>query len=331
MDRERYRMYVIAVDLGGTNLRVALVDKSGKIIEKRDTPTRVVGGEKIVIQQMIDLIRDVLKKSQVDVQQIMGIGIGCPGPLDTKTGVIIDTPNLGWRNVALKETIEQEFQMSVCVDNDGNLAALGESWLGAGRGVEHLVCLTLGTGIGGGIIINGEILHGARDAAGELGHIIVEPNGLRCGCGNYGCMEAYASGPGITKRTIFSIKEGITTVITELVQNQLEKITPLVVYQAAIKGDELANYILSETGRYLGIGIVSIVNVLDPQLVIIGGRVAQMGELLLNHIKDEITKRAFLEPCRRIAIVPAELGDDAGIIGAAKMIQNLIYHRGTEK
>ncbi|MDI6736438.1 MAG: ROK family protein [bacterium] len=323
-------MYIIAVDIGGTNLRVALVDTSGKIIERWETPTRVSEGEKIVIRQMIEIIRDMLEKGKVDVGQIMGIGIGCPGPLDTKTGVIIDTPNLGWKNVALKDTIEQEFHLPVCVDNDGNLAALGESWLGAGREVNHLVCLTLGTGIGGGIIINGEILHGANDAAGELGHIIVEPNGLRCGCGNYGCMEAYASGPGITKRTIFSIKEGITTIITELVQNQLEKITPLVVYQAAIKGDELANDILKETGRYLGIGIVSLVNVLNPQLVIIGGRIAQMGEILLNHIKDEVTKRTHLEPCRRITIVPSQLSDDAGIIGAAKMIQNLIYHRGTE-
>jgi len=323
-------MYIVSVDLGGTNIRVALVDQNGKIIEKQEIPTRVAEGEKIVIRQMKELIRDVIKKSKMAVQQIMGIGIASPGPLDTKTGVIINTPNLGWKNVPLKDAIEEEFHLPTYVDNDGNLAALGEYWLGAGVKVNYLVCLTLGTGIGGGIIINGEIFHGATDAAGELGHVIVEPNGLRCGCGNYGCMEAYASGTGITKRTTQAIKEGAVTSITELVKNQLEKITPLIVYQAATKGDELANHILNETARYLGIGIVSIVNVLNPQLVIIGGRVVQMGELLLNYIKDEVAKRAFLEPCKRIAIVPAKLGDDAGIIGAAKMIQNLIHYKGTE-
>lgn len=313
-------MYVIAVDIGGTNLRVAIVDRNGKIIEKKQTPTEVSGGATVVIQQVIGLIYDVLKKSKVSFCQVIGIGIGCPGPLDTKTGVIIDTPNLGWKNVALKDTIEQEFQIPVYVDNDGNLAALGESWLGAGRDVNYLVCLTLGTGIGGGIVINGEIFHGATDAAGELGHIIVEPYGLRCGCGNYGCMEAYASGVGITKRTIQAIKEGAPTIITDMVQKQLDKITPMIVYQASMKGDELAKYILRETGRYLGIGIISIVNMLNPQLVVIGGKIAQMGDLLLNYIKDEVSKRAYLTPCKQFSILSAQLGDDAGIIGAAKMI-----------
>ncbi|MEW6619426.1 MAG: ROK family protein [bacterium] len=310
--------YVIAVDLGGTNIRAAVVDQTGKIIEKKDTATKVSEGHEVVIQQMKELIQDVIK--EVSFQQIVGIGIGSPGPLDTKTGVIIDTPNLGWKNVALKETIEEEFHLPTYVDNDGNLAALGEKWLGAGKEVENLVCLTLGTGIGGGIIINGEIFHGSNDAAGEVGHIIVEPNGLRCGCGNYGCMEAYASGQGITKRTTYAIKQGTTTIISELVQNQLERITPLVVYQAAIKGDEVANYILKETGRYLGIGIVSIVNVLNPQLVVIGGKVAQIGDLLLQYVKEEVTKRTYLEPCKRISIVLAQRGDDAGLIGAAKMV-----------
>ncbi|MEW6097525.1 MAG: ROK family glucokinase [bacterium] len=312
--------YVIAVDLGGTNIRVALVDQNGKIIEKKDTRTKVSEGHKVVIQQMKELIWEVIRKTKLDIQQICGIGIGSPGPLNTKTGVIIDTPNLGWKNVGLKDAIQQEFHLPTYVDNDANLAALGEYWLGAGKEVENLICLTLGTGIGGGIILNGEVFHGAGDVAGELGHVIVDPNGLKCGCGNHGCMEAYASGPGIVKRTIFAIKEGRKTLINELTSGDLEKITPLVVYQAALKQDELANYIIKETGRYLGIGIISIVNVLNPQLVIIGGRVAQMGNLLLKYIKEEVIKRAYLEPCKQISIVLAQLGDDAGIIGAAKMI-----------
>jgi len=313
-------MYVIAVDLGGTNIRVALVDLNGKIIEKKDTLTKTSQGYEIVIQQMKTLIWEVIRKTNTDIHQIWGIGIGSPGPLNTKTGVIIDTPNLGWKNVALKEAIEQEFHLPTYVDNDGNLAALGESWLGAGKGIENLVCLTLGTGIGGGIILDGKIFHGTNDSAGELGHVIVEPNGLKCGCGNHGCMEAYASGPSIVRRTILAIKEKGKTLINELVGGNLDKISPFIVYQAALKQDELANYIIKETGRYLGIGIISIVNVLNPQLVIIGGRVAQMGNLLLNFIKEEVAKRAYLEPCKQISIVLAQLGDDAGIIGATKMI-----------
>jgi len=307
--------YIIAIDLGGTNIRAALVDQNGKIIEKKDTSTITGQGHEIVIQQMCGLMWDVIKKSKVEHQEIIGIGIASPGPLDTKTGVIIDTPNLGWKNVHLKDAIEQEFHLPTYVDNDGNLAALGESWLGAGKGVNYLICLTLGTGIGGGIIINGELFHGSTDAAGELGHIIVEPDGLRCGCGNYGCLEAYASGPAIVKRTFLAMKAGKRTQLEEAAE-----ISPLVIYQAALKNDELANEIIKETGRYLGIGIISLVNVLNPQLVIIGGRVAQMDKILLKYIREDVTKRAFLEPGRRISIVLAQLGDDAGIIGAAKMI-----------
>ncbi len=312
--------YIIAVDLGGTNIRAAVVSQNGKIIEKKDTPTKVAEGHEIVIQQMKELIWEVVKKANVDIQQISGIGISSPGPLNTKTGVIIDTPNLNWKNVCLKDAIQQEFHLPTYVDNDGNLAALGEQWLGAGKDVENLVCLTLGTGIGGGIIINGEIFHGSNDYAGELGHVIVEPDGFKCGCGNHGCMEAYASGTGIVQRTIRAIKKGRKTVISELVEGELEKITSLVVYQAALKQDELSNYIIKETGQYLGIGIISIVNILNPQLVIIGGRVAQMGNLILKYVEEEVAKRAYLEPCKQISIVLAQLGDDAGIIGATKMI-----------
>lgn len=307
--------YVIAVDLGATNIRTALVTSAGKIVERKEQRTKVAQGYKVVIHQIKELIWDMIKKARVDLQQIRGIGVGSPGPLNTKTGVIIDTPNLGWKNVGLKDAIEDEFRLPTYVDNDGNLAALGEKWLGAGKEVENLVCLTLGSGIGGGIISQGEIFHGSNDAAGELGHIIVEPEGLKCGCGNYGCMEAYAAGPSMVKRTILAIKEGRKTQL-----GTADEISPALIYQAALQKDELASQIIKDTGRYLGIGIVSIVNVLNPELIIIGGRVSQMGEMLLNYIKEEVTKRAYLLPAKNISIVLAQLGDDAGIIGASKMV-----------
>lgn len=313
-------MYVISVDLGGTNIRAALVNSNGGIIEKKQTTTKAAEGNKVVIQQIKKLIFDVVKKTKVDTKKVLGIGIGCPGPVDPKTGIILQTPNLGFKDVALKEEIESEFYLPTYIDNDANLYALGEYWLGAGKGIENLICLTLGTGIGGGIIINGEVFHGNDGFAGELGHVIVEPDGLKCGCGNYGCMEAYASATGIVKRTILAIKQGKKTLINELVGENLEKITSFVVYQAALKQDELANYILKETGKYLGIGIISIVNVLNPQLVIIGGRVARMGNLLLRYIQEEVVKRAYLAPCKKISIVLAQLQDNAGIIGVVKMI-----------
>jgi glucokinase len=246
-----------------------------------------------------------------------GIGIGAPGPLNRATGTVIQSPNLGWRNFPLRDLISNAVNLPAVLDNDANCATYGEWWLGAGRNVENLIGLTLGTGIGGGIVLNGEIFHGVSDAAGEIGHMTIEANGRKCPCGNYGCLEAYASGPAIARRAIEGLEAGVESLLSDLVGDHVEKITAATVYEAAINGDPYANEVMRETAKFLGAGVANIINIFNPDMIVISGGVTKAGDHLFVPLRSEVRRRAFKSALDACQITAAQLPGTAGVIGAA--------------
>ena len=250
-------------------------------------------------------------------KEIAGVGIGSPGPLDTKTGVVLLTPNLGWTNYPLRDRLTQALGKPATLDNDANCAIFGEWWRGAARGADHVVGLTIGTGIGGGIVLSGAIYRGASDIAGEIGHMTIDAMGRRCKCGNYGCLEAYASGPAIAARAVEGIEAGVDTSLPRYVQGDMSKITAQVVYEAAHDGDDFALEVVKDTARFLGAGVANIINVFNPQVVVICGGVTLAGDRLFVPLRSEVKRRAFKPAVDVCRIVPGELTGTAGVYGAA--------------
>jgi glucokinase len=250
-------------------------------------------------------------------KEIVGVGIGSPGPLDTKKGIVILTPNLGWINMPLRDRIAEGVKLPAVLDNDANCAIYGEWWRGAARGVEDVIGLTIGTGIGGGIVLGGKIYHGASDAAGEIGHMTIDANGRLCKCGNQGCIEAYASGPAIAARAVEGIQAGAKSALPQYVAGDLSKITAQVVYEAANDGDGYALEVVHETANLLGAAVASLVNIFNPNVVVICGGVTQAGEKLFGPLTAEVHRRAFKPAWEVCRILPGTLTGTAGVYGAA--------------
>ena len=312
--------YYIGVDLGGTNLRAAVADTdTGRIYHQRKRPTLAAEGQEAVIQRIVQLIRDLTQESRVQDCDIKAVGIGVPGTLDLDNGVINFLPNLPgkWLNVPLRAIVEEQVGLPVALINDVRAITLGEWTFGAGRGVENLVCLAIGTGIGGGVVVNGQLHLGIGGTAGEFGHHVVEVNGLPCGCGGKGCLELYASGPAIAAMGVKEVMHGHTTRIGELVDHDLNRIDAEIIVQAAKEGDPIANGILQRAGMYLGIAVGNILGVLSPQRVIFGGGVSRAADLLLAPIVRTVNERVHAVPVSKVDFVLAELGINGGLIGAA--------------
>ena len=246
-----------------------------------------------------------------------GIGIGSPGPLDRATGVVLRTPNLGWRDLPLRDLISGATGLPATLDNDANCAAYGEWWMGAGRGIDHLVVITIGTGIGGGIVLNGEVQHGCSDVAGEAGHMTINFMGRKCGCGNYGCLEAYASGPNIAARAVEGIERGAESVLSEMTGGELHLVTAETVSDAVVRGDAYAKEVMAETAKILGTGVANLINLLNPQAMVVTGGVTGAGDHLFLPLRAEVRKRAFPSAVSACEILPSGLPDTAGVIGAA--------------
>lgn len=316
------KKYSIGVDLGGTNIVSAIVDYQGKIVNSLKVPTLAERGKEATIERIIETIQKNIIQSSIVYDNIIGIGIGAPGPLNIKKGIINFAPNLpGWRDIPLKKILEDEFNMKVILENDANAAAWGERSFGAGRGVDNLVCFTLGTGIGGGIIIDGKIYHGNNCGAAELGHVTVNKEGPRCNCGNYGCLEAYSSATGIRNRIKHKVKKGVKSQFLNLDDDRSVESTSLkLIFETARKGDRLTQDIVEDAITYLGIAISNIVNILNPEMVILIGGITNEGDKLLIPLKKEVTKRAFRSNYKFLKIVFGELGDNAGALGAAALI-----------
>jgi len=303
--------YVIGVDLGGTNIKAGVVDSEGNIIASDSIPTEVEKGRDAVTDNICLAAKKVLEQAGKDLKDVLGLGLGAPGTLNLREGVILFSPNLTCLNEApIRRMIEERLNIPVTLENDANAAAWGEKWVGAGKDVSSLVMFTLGTGIGGGVIINNELVHGFNDVAGELGHQVLYADGVKCGCGNNGCIEAYASCPAMVRR----MKEAIASGKKSILSGDFEAAD---ITKAALQGDETAREIVEETGRMLGVIATNMLHILNPEMVVFAGGMIAAGDMLLKPIRDEVKKRAFKASQEGVQIVFAKLGGNAGVIGAA--------------
>ena len=303
----------VGIDLGGTNIKGGVVDPSGKVLCFESTATEAARGPAHVLDRIAALVATVRDAAGVEWDSIAAVGIGSPGPLNTRTGVIHDTPNLpGWVNLPLADEVSRRCGYPVVVENDANAAALAEAVVGAGKGLDCMLMLTLGTGIGGGIVIGGRVWHGADDHGGELGHISVCSDGARCNCGSIGCVEAYASATGVVRRTVEALAAGGKSYL-----KNAEKITAAKVFQAAAMGDELAGRIVADTIVCLATAMGSLINTFNPDMIVLFGGMTNAGEQLFGPLLAEVARRCFSIGALRCQIVRSQLGDHAGVIGAA--------------
>lgn len=309
----------IGIDLGGTNIKAALVNtETGEIAAVRSTPTHAREGHDAVLAQMAVLIEEIILASNLSKDNVGGIGIGIPGALDLERGTTVFLPNLpgNWRNVPVRDQLARLSHLPVAILNDARSMTLGEWKFGAGRGFDT-ACYTLGTGIGGGLVINGRLHLGINGSAGELGHVSVDLNGPKCGCGSQGCIEAYASGPAIAALGMKAVVQGRNTTIADMCGGDLNKITPELVCEAARRGDEAAREIYEFAGTVIGAGIANVITAVTPRRIVIGGGVAAAGELILDPIRRSMRARVFLVDALQVEVVAAQLGNNAGLIGAA--------------
>ncbi len=312
--------YAIGVDLGGTKIATGITDLSGNMVARRFVATDAASGEAVVIARIMRSIHDIIKEAKVSNEEVAGIGICCPGPLNPETGVVIFAPNLGWNHVPIVAHIVEEFGIPTYLENDANAAALAEKWFGAGRDVQSLLYVTVSTGVGGGIILNGDIYRGRNHMAGEIGHAIVQPEGgERCGCGQYGCLETIASGTAIGRRAREVVQAGGGQRMLELAGSS-EAITARTVADAAADGDADAKAVLERAFLYLGTFIVNMLNVLNVEKIVIGGGVSKLGESLFVPVRRVVDDKMSDVPAKYTPIVPAETGDSVGILGAVGLV-----------
>lgn len=321
MSKNKEQKLILGVDLGGTKIATALVTAQGEIVVRRRSPTPAQAGPDAVISSICTTIDKTLSAKKSSPSQLLSIGIAAAGIIDSDNGKVIFSPNLpGWHEVPLRDAIEQRFGIPSYLGNDATLAALGEWHFGLKRKVANLIYVTVSTGIGGGIIANGKLYTGACSAAGEIGHMTIEVNGPKCNCGNVGCWETLASGTTLAREAAKQITEGADTSITELVDGDISKIDAEIVFLAAKQGDRLAKELISRLGYYFGVGLVNLVNIFNPELILVGGGVAKMGALLLQPAIKVVKERAFSTLANAVEIKPALLGDDSGVLGAVAFV-----------
>jgi len=309
---------ILVLDLGGTQLRLALANRDGKLLSRYAAPTQAAQSQRRLIGRINRAIREIT--SDIDLKQVLGMGVAVAGLVNPETGVLLSSPNLPrLRNVRLKALLERELKAPVWLANDASLAALGEHRFGAGRGFSHLVYITVSTGIGGGVIIDNGLFLGGQGYAAEIGHMVIDPDGPRCACGNIGCLEAFASGSAIARMALEELSRGGVSIITSLAEDDLSRVTAEMVARAAQSGDPLAEEIMDRAGTSLGIGVVNLLHLFDPELVIIGGGVSRAGELILRPVRRVIAERA-MSGFKGAKVVTSALGDDSGLLGAVAWV-----------
>lgn len=312
---------VLGIDIGGTTFTIGAISTEGRRIGAlHEEPTNPRDGADGVLQRIVSAGRSVMDVVRNDNPgaEFIGIGAGAPGPLDAEAGVVLLTPNLGWVDYPLRDRLQAALGLPTVIDNDANCAVLGEWWQGAAQGTRHAIGFTIGTGIGGGIVVNGELYHGASGCAGEIGHTTIEANGRHCACGNYGCLEAYASGLAIARRAVEAIESGEATTLLQRAGGDPSNITARTVYDAAHDGDELARELVHETAQFLGAGVANLVNVFNPEVVVVCGGVTRAGDLLFVPLRREVSRRAFKPAVQAVRIVAQQL-EAPGVFGAARV------------
>ena len=298
------RRVAIGVDIGGGSVRMGLVSTNGRILVRSDFKTTDYLGRRKLLAALIRTLDGLLRVAKKKNLKVTGIGIGAPGPIDVEKGFVYFFPNIpGWKNTPLKKILEKKIKLPVFVDNDANVMALAEFRFGAGRGARTLIALTLGTGIGGGLVIDGKLYHGHSYSAAEIGHMVINENGPRCSCGNRGCVETYVG----------------TNYFVRSSKNR-KRLSPQSAARAALRGDADAKELWKETARHLGTALVGLVNILNPERIVLGGGIAQSGGLLFRPLKAAIRRKAFPIAAASVKVVAAKLGMDAGIIGAATLV-----------
>ena len=309
---------VLAIDLGGTKIIAAIISDEGQVMAREYYLTLAEEGPQAVIDRVLSAIDHLLSLRNIGAPQLDSISLAAAGAIDLDKGVVTLSPKLpGWYNIPLRDIVKGKYRVNTFLINDASAAAWGEHHFGVGRGVNNLILLTLGTGIGGGVIINGELYSGRCGSAGEIGHMTIDVNGPRCSCGNVGCLEMLASGTAVAQEAVRRISQGERSSLAEIVDGKVENITAEAVGAAAKNGDSLALEVISKAATYLGAGMVNLVNIFNPEMIIIGGGMAQMGDLLLDTARQVVKERAFPLSAQAVRVVTAQLGDNAGVLGAA--------------
>jgi glucokinase len=316
---------LVGIDLGGTNIKAGVVTTEGEILVQDRAKTLPEEGAESVLRRMADLACRVVEQAEANMDDVLAIGVGSPGPLSARNGVVIFTPNLNWKDVHVVDVLTGHLNKPIFLENDANSACWGEYWAGAGAEFDSMFILTLGTGVGGGIILGGELLRGATESGGHLGHVVVEPDGLPCGCEGYGCVEQYASATAVARTANDALEAGG---YSRFLPSDGQLVTAQDVAEAAAKGCSLCDDIIREAARYLGIVIADMANVINPDLVVLSGGMANAGERLFGPIRDTVNERALGVAAEHIVIRPASLGENAGFVGAAGLA--LERHRGAK-
>ncbi|MEG1255620.1 ROK family glucokinase [Clostridium sp.] len=312
----------IGIDLGGTNIGIGIVDKENNLILKDSIPTRRERGYAEIVQDIVNLINKVIANTNINKREIEGIGIGIPGIVEPQSGIIINSVNLKWKQVPIKKLIEAEFQIPIYIGNDATVAGVAEFEVGAMKGCKSGVLLTLGTGVGAGIIINGKVYDGFNGVGSEIGHMIVGENYYHCNCGRNGCLETFCSSTAIINYAIKLINEGKSSAILEYVEDDISKINGKVIFEAAQNGDSVACQVVDRMVKYLSIGIVNTISVIDPEIFVIGGGLSASGDFLLSKIKQQVLENTYYKEVEVGRVVLSNIGNDGGIIGAANLCKH---------
>ncbi len=316
--------YFLGIDLGGTNLVVGLVDEEYKLLDKDSIPTRAGGNSEELITDMCSLADQILLRNKLKLSDIESVGVGVPGTANWDTGRIEFANNLAFNDEPFLQVITAAFEgTKVFFDNDANAAAWGEYLGGSARGSDSMVMITLGTGVGGGIILNGKIFEGINYAAGELGHMVIKADGKYCNCGRRGCFEVYASATALVEQTREAMSENKASVLWELCQGELNKVEGKTLFQGISQGDKTAEKVLENFIIYLGAGVINIINIFQPDIICIGGGISNAGDAIVGPLKEIIKKESYSRTSKKQPeIVIATLNNDAGLIGAAMLHLN---------
>ncbi len=313
--------HIAGVDLGVSKVIAVVTNLEGQVVSRARLEIDAHAGPEAIVSRLLKATHTAFEAAGAVASRIAGIGLSVPGLIDAERGLSVFAPNIpGWANIHIVRRFRDELGLPCWVENDARAMAIGEAMFGAARGYQNILCVNVGRGIGAGIIVSGEIYRGKQGGAGELGHMTVDPNGPMCPCGNHGCLEVMAAGPSIAAAAIRAVSTGASTRIRELAGGRIEEITAEVVSDAADQGDALAQGLIRESGRYLGIGIANAVNLLSPEIVVIGGGVARAGDILFDEVRSTVQKRAFTTMVNLPPIVPSDKGEDASSIGAAALV-----------
>jgi len=309
---------ILGIDLGGTKILTAVANTQGKMLSRDHSITRAKEGQDVVVKSILESVGRALDQAHISAADLAAIGLGAPGLSNPETGILFTSPNLpGWKDVPLRDIIEKKLGKKAFLINDANAAAVGELYFGAGKGARNSIYITVSTGIGGGIIIDGKIYTGATGTAGELGHMVIDDEGPQCNCGNRGCWETLASGTALAREARHRIKEGAATSILKYADGKIEKINAEAIHEAAQAGDKLANELIAQTAYYLGVGLANLINIFNPEVIIIGGGLSNIGDILLEPAFKEAERRAFKQAYQAVRFARAELGRNSGVLGAA--------------